>query len=210
MKKTWTSKLIALVLILSLLAAAPIPVCADEEPEDAFAPTWQNIIESVAPVGDPPSVKLKLTPTGYVFADCSIPRVYDVTFKDGSTTRIHISSQPDNYENGWWYGNLFDVSFGDETITLYADVCLDHWEDQRCFFLFEIGQSILIPESDWADEVGVNPGTYHAISGELFEAEVDDSASFSVRFMYFFYSIFERIQTFFYRLRYRITQIIPT
>ena len=75
MKKTFAARLTAVLLTLTLCVSLTLPAFAAEQPIPE--PTWQTVIESVTPIGEP-WVALDLMPNGYIFTDYSIPREYDV------------------------------------------------------------------------------------------------------------------------------------
>ena len=197
MKKTPAARLTAVFLVLSLFAYLMIPALAAEPamPE----PTWQNVIESVTPVGEP-WVTLDLMPNGYIFTDYSIPRDYDVTLRDGTTQRARIPWEEylDLFEDGAYIGHFFDMETADETITLYALIYFD--EENRQGF-FELGQVVFVPV-EYEGEL-YDRAYYHMISIEPCRTEIDDS-SFLARLLYPVYATFQKIIWYFEELRYRL------
>ncbi|MBR4726819.1 MAG: hypothetical protein IK080_02910 [Clostridia bacterium] len=186
MKKA--KQLLCALLALILCAGICLPASADEfvEPE----PTWQNYIESVTPVGDAPYMKLELTPKGYQFTDVAIPRQYDVVFKDGTTKTYHVSSQPYFFNDGYWFGSKFDVDCGDDTITLYADLC---FYDSDGISIYEIGQYILTPYEEDGETYEIS--SFLTITEQVVEPEIDNG-SLWVQIQYFFYRLYWRIRSF--------------
>ena len=132
MRKSFAAKLTAILLILTLFAAVMIPAFAAEQtmPE----PTWQNVIESITPIGEP-WVTLDLMPNGYIFTDYSIPREYDVVLKVGTTQRVRIPRREvqELFYDGNYIGHFFDVETESETITLYALIFFDEENKQSIF-----------------------------------------------------------------------------
>lgn len=197
MKKAFAAGLTAVVLILSLLAALTLPAFAAEPamPE----PTWQNVIESITPLGEP-WVTLDLMPNGYIFTDYSIPQEYDVVLKDGTTQRVRISRTEvqELFYDGNYIGHFFDVETADETITLYALIFFDEENKQS---IFEIGQVVTAPV-EYEGELYYR-NYYYRISVEPCRTEIDDS-SFLARLLYPVYAAFQKIIWYFEDLRDRL------
>ena len=196
MKKTPAVRLTAVFLVLLLFVSLLIPAFAAEQMPD---PTWQNVIESVTPVGEP-WVTLDLMPNGYIFTDYSIPRDYDVTLKDGTTQRVRIPWEEtmDLFADGAYIGHFFDVETADETITLYALIYFDE-ENKQGFF--ELGQVVTAPV-EYEGEVYYKY-YYYRISVEPCRTEIDDS-SVLARLLYPIYAAFQKIIWYFEELRYRL------
>ena len=198
--KTTTKKLLSMLLCAIMAFGAVIPAFAAEQPE--AEPTWQNTIESVTPVGDEPYVTLELTPKGYIFTDYSIPREYDVAFKDGTSERVRIPRKEvmDLFYDGSYIGHFFDVDAGGETITLYACIVFNEETKQS---VFEIGQ-VLIAPVEYEGEI-YDGYYYFLISNESCRTEIDDS-SIIARILYPIFSVFDRILRFFSEIRYRMSK----
>ena len=192
MKKTHTVRLTAVLLAFLLFANLAIPVCASDR-----VPT-EPTIESVTPRGEP-WLALELTPTGYIFTDYYIPREYDVTFKDGTTTtaRLPRENDLDPFFDGYYLGSVFDV---DEDNELYVFIEFDQKTKQSTF---EIGQVILEPREYEGRTVDFRVA--HLISIEPCRTEIDDS-SWIARLLYPIYSASQRIITFFAELRYKLSR----
>ena len=197
MKKTFIVRLSAVLLVLTLFAGMMVPALAAEQtmPE----PTWQNVIESVTPIGEP-WVTLDLMPNGYIFTDYSIPQEYDVVLKDGTTQRVRIPRREvqELFYDGNYIGHFFDVETESETITLYALIFFDEENKQS---IFEIGQVVTAPVEYEGEQYDRN--YYYRISVEPCRTEIDDS-SFLARMLYPIYAAFQKIIWYFEELRYRL------
>ncbi len=195
--KTTAVRLTAVLLVVTLLAGLMIPAFAAEQaiPE----PTWQNVIESVTPVGEP-WVTLDLMPNGYIFTDYCIPQEYDVALKDGTTQRVRIPPREvqELFYDGNYIGRFFDVETADETITLYALIFFDEENKQS---IFEIGQVVTAPV-EYEGELYYR-NYYHRISVAPCRTEIDDS-SFLARVLYPVYAAFQKIILYFEDLRDRL------
>ena len=198
MKKTFAARLTAVLLMLTLCVSLTLPAFAAEQPIPE--PTWQTVIESVTPIGEP-WVTLDLMPNGYIFTDYSIPRDYDVTLKDGTTqrARIPLREVQDLFYDGYHIGNTFDVDTGSETITLYAVIYFN--DENRQEGIFEVGQVVYMP-------VEYEGGTYdqpyyYTIFSEPCRTEIDDS-SFLARLLYPIYAAFQKVILYFEDLRERL------
>ena len=198
MKKTFAAKLTAVLLAFVLLAGMTMPAFAAEQamPE----PTWQNVIESITPIGEP-WVTLDLMPNGYIFTDYSIPRDYDVTLKDGTTQRVRIPRREvqDLFSDGRHIGHYFDVETANETITLYAVIYLN--DENRQQGVFEVGQVVFVPVA-YEGKTYDKPYYYLLFSAPC-RTEIDDS-SFLARLLYPIYAAFQKIILFFEDLRDRL------
>lgn len=197
MKKSMVPKLTAVLLVLVLLAGMTMPAFAAEQtiPE----PTWQNVIESITPIGEP-WVTLDLMPNGYIFTDYSIPREYDVKLKDGTTQRARIPRREvqELFSDGLYIGHYLDVETADETITLYALIFFFEENKQS---VFEIGQVVYVPV-EYEGEMHERP-YYHTISVAPCRTEIDDS-SFLARLLYPVYAAFQKVILYFEDLRDRL------
>ena len=197
MKKTFAIRLTAVLLMLTLCVSLTLPAFAAEQPIPE--PTWQNVIESITPIGEP-WVTLDLMPNGYIFTDYSIPREYDVALKDGTTQRVRIPRREvqDLFKDGMYVGHFFDVETESETITLYALIFFDEENKQS---ILEIGQVVTAPV-EYEGEVYYR-NYYYRISVEPCRTEIDDS-SFLARLLYPVYAAFQKIILFFEDLRDRL------
>ena len=198
MKKTFAAKLTAVLLAFVLLAGMTMPAFAAEQamPE----PTWQNVIESITPIGEP-WVTLDLMPNGYIFTDYSIPRDYDVALKDGTTQRVRIPRREvqDLFSDGRHIGHYFDVETANETITLYAVIYLN--DENRQQGVFEVGQVVFVPV-EYEGKTYDKP-YYYLIFSEPCRTEIDDS-SFLARLLYPIYAAFQKVIRYFEDLRDRL------
>ena len=191
--KNQTRMLLSVLLCAVMAIGAVLPAFADELPP--VEPTWQNTIESVTPVGSEPYVKLKLTPEGYMITECQLPRQYNVVFKDGTSTSVQIASEPSHFAPLHMYENYVDVETPDGTVTLYARVTLSPAGGKEA--KFSVGQFIL--QGTLGDDgVPVAGSSTHAfpIYEEACRTETDEGTVL-VRILYFFYSIYLKIQSFF-------------
>lgn len=197
MKKTIFTGLTSVLLVLALCVGLMLPAFAAEQtmPE----PTWQNVIESITPIGEP-WVTLDLMPNGYIFTNYSIPREYDVALKDGTTQRVRIPRREvqDLFKDGMYVGHFFDVETGSETITLYALIFFDEENKQS---IFEIGQVVTAPV-EYEGEVYYR-NYYYRISVEPCRTEIDDS-SFLARVLYPIYAAFQKVIRYYEDLRGRL------
>ena len=191
--KTKGNPLLSFLLCAVLLCGALFPAHAADRP--AAEPTWQTYIESVAPKGNAPYAKLKLTPKQYVFTDWRVPTEYDVTMKDGAVRRVTVNAEDPHsreYAEGAFAGYRFSVDAGDETLTFYAVIRFDR-DTEQC--AFEIGQ--WVPDSSQGTE-SPSGVVYIAapISSEPCKTEIDPGG-IPVRVLYLFTLFFEKIQRFF-------------
>ena len=198
MKKTFVLRLTAVLLVLALCFSLTLPALAadPEMPE----PTWQNVIESITPIGEP-WVTLDLMPNGYIFTNYSIPREYDVALKDGTTQRVRIPRREvqDLFSDGRHIGHYFDVETASETITLYAVIYLN--DEKRQQGVFEVGQVVYIPV-EYEGKTYDKP-YYYLIFSEPCRTEIDDS-SFLARVLYPIYAAFQKVILYFEDLRDRL------
>ena len=191
MKKN-IKKLLSLLCAILVFGAA-VPAFAAEE--TGVEPTWQNTIESVTPVGDGPAVKIELTPEGYKIAECHLPQKYTVVFKDGTSTTVSISDEPDHFAPLIIYENFVDVDTPDGTVTMYARVRFPGAGTAETYF--SVGQYVL---QGSLGEDGVPVAGSVAYEFPIFEekcdSEIDESNSI-VRILYFFYSVYLKVQKWF-------------
>ena len=188
-----TQKLLSLLLCAVMAFGAVLPAFAAEK--TGVEPTWQETIASVTPVGDGPAVKIKLTPEGYKIAECHLPQKYTVAFKDGTSTTVSISDEPDHFAPGVIYENFFDVDTPDGTITLYARVRFPNVGTAETNF--SVGQYVL-QGSLGEDGVPVAGSVAYEfpIFEEKCESEIDES-NFIVRILYSLYKVCLKIQHWF-------------
>ncbi len=187
-----TKKLLSLLLCAVMAFGAVVPAFAAEQAR--VEPTWQNTIESVTPVGDAPSVKIRLTPEGYVIDTCRLPQQYDVVFKNGTSVSAQITGEPSHFAP-LVYENFFDVETPEGTVTLYARVMFPGVGTKE--INFSVGQYVLQGSLD-SDGVPVAGSSVYEfpIIEEPCEPEIDEG-SFIVRILYFFYSIYQKIANWF-------------
>lgn len=198
MKKTFAARLTAVLLMLTLCVSLTLPAFAAEQPIPE--PTWQTVIESVMPIGEP-WVTLELMPNGYIFTDYCIPREYDVALKDGTTQRVRIPRREvqDLFSDGRHIGHYFDVETASETITLYAVIYLN--DEKRQQGVFEVGQVVYMPV-EYEGKTYDKP-YYYLIFSEPCRTEIDDS-SFLARVLYPIYAAFQKVILYFEDLRDRL------
>ena len=196
MKKTIQPAL-SLLLCMVIILSALFPASAADEQQNEPESDWQTDIVSMTHEGEEPFMKLRLTPKGYVFTDCYIPRHYEITFNDGDVVSVTISSQPDAYYDAdVVYGdpvfiNWFTCSHGEETIKLGAYV---YYNERIKQGIFEIVQIVDGPD-DAPDRVG-----YYTIIQEPCEVEIEEG-NVLTRILYRFYALSWEIRIFFSRLR---------
>ena len=190
--KALTKKLLSLLLCAALALGVILPAFADEP--SAIEPTWQNVIESVTPVGGEPSVKLKLTPEGYKIVECTVPERYDVRFKDGTSTSVTRPDEPSHVIPLFVYEYYFDVETPEGVVTLYAGV--RYYTDVKEAY-FCVGQYVL---DGTLGEDGVPVAgsmEYHfSISEEPCKAEKDEGKLIT-RILYFLYTCYLKVQKWF-------------
>ena len=188
-----TKKLLSLLLCAVLAFGAVLPAFAAGSAE--VLPTWQNTVETVKPVGDAPFVKIKLTYEGYEITECRLPQQYEIVFKDGTKQNARISAEPSHFAPKAVYENYFDVKTPEGTITLYARVMFAG--DDETEMHFSVGQNIL--DGSLREDGTPAPGSTvyeFPIIEEKCETEVDKS-NFFVRIVYFFYSIYLKVERWF-------------
>ncbi|MBQ7638336.1 MAG: hypothetical protein IJS90_05520 [Clostridia bacterium] len=187
MKKT-TKKLVSLLLCAVMAFCAVLPAFAAEQPSSE--PTWQNTIESVTPEGEP-FVKLKLTAEGYKITECTLPQRYNVVFKDGTSVRAEISSEPSHFIPLYVYETYFDVETPEGVITLYSAV--KFYSDKKEAY-FSVGQYVLEGSTDENGEPAAGSGAFEfPIFEEKCASDVDEGG-FVVKVLYFFYSVYLKIE----------------
>lgn len=192
MKRT-NRKLLTLLLCVIMAFGAVLPVFADELPE--VEPTRQSAIESVTPVGDEPNVKLKLSAEGYKIEECTIPMRYDIVFKDGTSTSVQLSGEPSHFIPLYAYEYYFDVETPDGVISMYAGV--KFYSDVKEAY-FSVGELVFEQGSLGKDGVPVLGSSWYEvpIEEEKCDAQIDES-NIIVRIMYFFYSVYLKVQKWF-------------
>lgn len=191
--KTNTKRLLSLLLCAIMAFGAAITASAEGSPD--VEPTWQHAVESVTPVGDEPFVKLKLSPSGYKIVECRIPMQYDVVFKNGTSTSVKLSGEPTHFIPLYSYEYYFDVETPGGTISMYAGVRF-YSDVKEAYFSF--GQLVFVQGSLGDDGVPVDGSSWAAIpiEEEKCESELDEG-NFVVRILYFFYSVYLKIQRWF-------------
>ncbi len=192
MKKT-NKKLISLLLCLIMAFSAAMPVLAVGQFK--AEPTWQNTVESVTPVGDEPNVKLKLSAEGYKIEECTIPMRYDIVFKDGTSTSVQLSGEPSHFIPLYAYEYYFDVETPDGVIGMYAGV--KFYSDVKEAY-FSVGELVFEQGSLGKDGVPVLGSSWYEvpIEEEKCDAQIDES-NIIVRILYFFYSVYLKVQKWF-------------
>ena len=187
------TKLLSVLLCVLLLFNAALPALAADRQE--VEPTWQDTIESVTPVGDEPYVKLKLTPEGYKITECRLPQRYDIVFKDGTSASVQIGEDPSHFVPLILYENYVDVETPEGTIMLYARVSVSQTDPKAAYF--SVGQYILqgTVGEDGLPAAGSEVYMF-AISGESFEAEVDEG-NIITRILHLCYSAWQKIESWF-------------
>ncbi|MBQ6065547.1 MAG: hypothetical protein IJK89_01875 [Clostridia bacterium] len=189
--KTNAKKHLSVLLCAVMVFGAALPAFAAGQTE--VKPTWQNTVESVTPVGDAPCVKIKLSAEGYKIEECKLPQRYDVVFKDGTSVSAQIPAEPSHFAPLACCEYFFDVETPEGPITLYAAAAFSGVGEKKV--VFSVGQYVL-DGSLGNDGVPVAGSRVYEfpILEEPCEPEVDEGG-FLTKILYFFYSIYQKIES---------------
>ena len=190
-KHQWFPALLAAVLAIAALF--PLRAFADDLP-CLPCEAWEGDFAAIAPIGDAPWAKVRLTPTGAEITERYFPAQYEVVFKDGSSETVSAENCEETTVGGYapMIRITFDAEINGETFTFFAEI-MYHESEQNCSF--RAGH-----EGTAADEAGQMKAFRHYVYTGPCDTTVEKGDAFRYaahRISYLLWEIRNYIRSFF-------------